>query len=202
MKSFLYFFCGTSVHYERRFLLICSTTRKVRTYIWKLDFLINLRALERERWKGCWSLFLISWYLVWNCFHIFVHTKKQNLCFCLSPLVSRGLYMYSQFHPHTRTTLSFPPLFIFFHSWTPGRKERLCKTCDDHEVKVGCYFLCNNGCLRSYHCSLGIANGKTRNTQGSKQSEQTWWIEIDCHFQLYSSMFIGSLLFMLSQWTS
>ena len=143
-------------------------------------------------------------YLVWNCFHIFVHAKKQNLCFCLSPLVSRGLYMYSQFHPHTRTTLSFPPLFIFFHSWTPGRKERLCETWDDHEVKVGCYFLCNKGCLRSYHCSLGIANGETRNTHKDQNNlnKPVIKIEINYNFKLYFFMFIGRLLFMLSQWTS
>ena len=114
MKSFLYFFCGTSVHYERRFLLICSTTRKVRMYIW-LDFL-NLRALERERWKGCWSLFLISW----NCFHIFVHTKKQNLCFCLSPLVSRGLCMYSQFLPHNPFLSITFYILPFMDTWKEG----------------------------------------------------------------------------------
>ena len=81
MKSFLYFFCGTSVHYERRFLLICSTTRKVRTYIWKLDFVINLRALERERDEKDVGVF--SWYLdiLFETVFIFLSTRKAEFVF-------------------------------------------------------------------------------------------------------------------------
>ena len=135
----------------------------------------------------------------------FLSTQKSRICvFVCHHLSPGGLCMYSQFHPHNHTTLSFPSLFIFFHSWTPWRKKRLCETCDDHEVKVGCYFLCNNGCLRSYHCSLGIANGETRNTHKDQNNlnKPVIKIEINYNFKLYFFMFIGRLLFMLSQWTS
>ena len=101
MKSFLYFFCGTSVHYERRFLLICSTTRKVRTYIWKLDFVINLRALERERDEKDVGVF--SWYLdiLFETVFIFLSTRKSRICVFVCHHLSPGGYICTLNSTHT-----------------------------------------------------------------------------------------------------
>ena len=118
MKSFLYFFCGTSVHYERRFLLICSTTRKVQTYVW-LDFLINLRALERERDEKDVGVF--SWYILFETVFIFLSTRKSRICVFVCHHLSPGGYVCTLNSTHT-TTQPFP-FHHFLYSSIHGHLE-------------------------------------------------------------------------------